>query len=135
MLTLTPLWQAATVVLAGFLVLVGVAHFAVPGYFSTLVPPWPWLPGARPLVLVSGGVEVILGIGLFVDAARPLAAWGVVVLMSVYVATHLDALLRASGDRPRWLDRPAGASARVVVNLAYLGWALGVAIWASGPGG
>ncbi len=132
MLATTALWPTATALLAGFLVLVGAAHFVLPSYFHTLVPPWSWLPEARLLVLMSGGVEVVLGVGLVVGATRPFAAWGAAALMAVYVATHVDALLRASRDRPRWLDRPSGVVARVLVNLVYLGWALGVAVWTSG---
>jgi hypothetical protein len=36
--------------------------------------------------------------------------------------------VRATPDQPRWLERPGGALARVVVNLGYLAWALDVAL-------
>jgi uncharacterized membrane protein len=112
--------------LGGFLLLVGISHFVVPGYYEQLVPPW--LPGARVWVFVSGVAEILIGAGLLLGATRPLAAWAATGLMAVYVASHVDALVRARQGRDRWLDRPAGATARVVVNLAYFGWAAAVAL-------
>lgn len=108
-----------------FLVVVGLSHFAFPGYFAQLVPPW--FPWSRPAVFASGVLEVALGVGLLVEPARSAAAWATVVVMSTYVLTHVDALLRADPRSPSWLDRTAGAAARVLVNLGYVYWALIVA--------
>ncbi len=118
--------QLLAVVLGGFLCLVGVAHFVLTGYFETLVPAW--LPRRRALVLASGVVEVAVGAGLLFEDTRQIAGAAASALMALYVLTHVDALLRASPGGLRWLDRPLGAIARVVVNLGYLAWALVVAI-------
>ncbi|GCB51375.1 hypothetical protein [Streptomyces lomondensis] len=39
----------------------------------------------------------------------------------------MDALRRARPDLPRLLERPAGAVARLVVNILYIAWAVAVA--------
>lgn len=111
--------------LGGFLVLVGTTHFVWTGYFEELVPPW--LPGPRTLVLVSGGAEVAIGVGLLYGGTRQLAATIAVGLLTVYVLTHVDALHRSSPAHAKWLDRPPGASVRVLVNLLYVVWAASVA--------
>jgi hypothetical protein len=36
--------------------------------------------------------------------------------------------VRASPERARFLDRPLGVAARLVVNVAYIGWAVAVAL-------
>ncbi|MFD7298176.1 hypothetical protein ACFV9W_33235 [Streptomyces sp. NPDC059897] len=51
--------RIAAVVLGVFLVTVGVTHFALPGYFRSLVPRR--LPRPALLVAVSGGAEVVVG--------------------------------------------------------------------------
>ena len=114
------------IVLGSFLLLVGILHFAWPHYFESLVPPW--LPSVRALVLASGAAEVLIGLGLLFESTRQPAGVAATALMAVYVLTHVDALLRASADARRWLDRPLGAIARVVVNLGYLAWATAIAI-------
>lgn len=111
--------------LGAFLIVVGLSHFVFPGYFARLVPPW--FPWARPAAFASGVLEIALGVGLLVEPARSAAAWAIVVLMATYVLTHVDALLRSDPQSPSWLDRPVGATARVLVNLGYVYWALVVA--------
>ena len=108
--------------LGGFLVVVGLSHFLWPRYYETLVPVW--LPGRRLLVLLSGVVEMVIGGGLLLERTRHAAAVAAVALMLVYVLTHLDALRRATPEASSWLDRPVPAVARVLVNLAYLAWAM-----------
>lgn len=115
----------AATALGAFLAVVGLSHFVATNYFLTLVPPW--LPAARALVLVSGGVEVIIGTGLLWEPTRPASAWSAAALIAVYLLTHVDALWRSSSQHARWLSRPAGAAARVAVNAGYLLWALYVA--------
>ena len=115
----------AATALGAFLAVVGLSHFVVTNYFLTLVPPW--LPAARALVLVSGGVEVLIGAGLLWGPTRLASAWSAAALIAVYLLTHVDALWRSSSQHARWLSRPAGAAARVAVNAGYLLWALYVA--------
>lgn len=120
--------DALAVALGLLLLVVGMLHFVVPGYFESLVPPW--LPRHRTLVLVSGVVELVIGTGLLLEVSRSPAAFAASGLFVVYVLTHVDALVRATPNQPRWLDRPGGALVRVVVNLGYLAWSLVIALGA-----
>ncbi|GAA3088701.1 hypothetical protein ACFQ0X_01790 [Streptomyces rectiviolaceus] len=115
----------AAVALAVFLVVTGVMHFLAPGYFRTLVPAW--LGRERLLVAVSGAVEVVVGALVLVPCSRPAGGWAAAVLITCYLVSHVDALRRARPDRPRLLERPAGAVARLVVNVLYIAWAVAVA--------
>lgn len=117
---------ALTLALGAFLVVVGATHFLFPRYYVRLVPPW--LAHSRLLVLASGACEIVIGAALWIEPTRTLAGWAGVGLMGVYVLTHVDALGRSRSDSQSWLERPTGAIARVVVNLAYLAWALVVAV-------
>lgn len=111
--------------LAVFLVVTGIMHFLVPGYFRMLVPAW--LRRERLLVAVTGAAEAVVGALVLVPCTRPAGGWAAAVLIACYLVSHVDALRRARRDRPRLLERPVGAVARLVVNVLYIAWAVAVA--------
>ncbi|MEV0371057.1 hypothetical protein AB0I10_14675 [Streptomyces sp. NPDC050636] len=111
--------------LAVFLVVTGVMHFLVPGYFRMLVPAW--LRREQLLVAVTGAAEVVVGALVLVPSTRPAGGWAAAVLITCYLVSHVDALRRARPDRPRLLERPAGAVTRLAVNVLYIAWAVAVA--------
>ncbi|MBT2419361.1 hypothetical protein J7F01_32830 [Streptomyces sp. ISL-22] len=120
----------AAVALATFLLVVGLAHFAVPGWFRSLVPSW--LGSAGVLVAASGAAEIVVGALVLVPRTRSAGAWAAAGLIAVYLVSHVDALRHARRGHERVLLRPFGVAARLVVNAGYLGWAVGVAL--AGPG-
>lgn len=97
----------------------------VPSYFRTLVPSW--LGRARLLVAASGAAEVMVGVLVLIPPSRSAAGWAAAALITGYLVSHVDALWRARAHHPRMLERPAGAVTRLVVNLAYIAWAVAVA--------
>ncbi|ARF53473.1 hypothetical protein [Streptomyces gilvosporeus] len=113
------------VALAVFLAVTGVMHFLTPGYFRTLVPAW--FRRERLLVAVTGAAEVVVGALVLVPCSRSVGGWAAVFLITCYQVSHADALRRARPDRPRVLERPVGAVARLVVNVLYIAWAIAVA--------
>ncbi|MFC0842799.1 MULTISPECIES: hypothetical protein [Streptomyces] len=119
----------ASVALAVFLVVTGVMHFLSPGYFRALVPVW--LGRERLLVAGSGAAEVVAGALVLLPGGRQAGGWAAAALITCYLVSHGDALVRARPDRPRLLERPVGAVARLVVNVLYIAWAVTVA--ASAP--
>ncbi|HEX4412647.1 MAG TPA: hypothetical protein VH107_03395 [Lacipirellulaceae bacterium] len=63
----------------------GITHFAKPGIFVHIVPPF--LPWPLALVLVSGFFEIAGGLGLLVPALRSAAGIGLIALLvAVYPA-------------------------------------------------
>ncbi|MGW0846014.1 DoxX family protein [Streptomyces sp. NPDC002787] len=115
--------------LAVFLVATGVMHFLAPDYFRTLIPAW--LRRPRLLVAGSGAAEIVVGVLVLVPRTRAAGSLSAAVLVTCYLVSHVDALRRARPDRPRLLERPVGAGARLVVNVLYIMWAVAVA--RSGP--
>jgi uncharacterized membrane protein len=67
-------WVFAALFVAG-----GVGHFVATGLYEKLMPPY--LPWHRPLVLLSGAFEVVLGVLLLVPRTSRLAAWGLIALL------------------------------------------------------
>ncbi len=88
------------------MVLGGLGHFLEPEYFVSFIPGF--VPWREPLIYLSGGLEIILGIGAFSTTSRPLAARLIMWLLIIYTPLHLMDLFRsdpAIGDRTMALIR------------------------------
>ena len=66
---------------------VGVKHFINPDFFVTIVPPI--INWKEEAVLVSGFIEVILGILLLFNQTRKLAAWGIILLLIAVLPANI----------------------------------------------
>lgn len=65
--------------LALFFVGAGLNHFLNVDFYVGIMPPY--LPYHRELVLLSGGVELLLGGALLVPPLTRMAAWGLIALL------------------------------------------------------
>lgn len=64
---------------------IGCQHFTNPSFFFKIVPPY--LPFPLELVYISGGFEILFGLGLLFKKTRFYASWGLVfLLIAVYPA-------------------------------------------------
>ena len=66
---------------------VGVKHFINPDFFVTIVPPI--INWKEEAVLVSGFIEVLLGILLLFNQTRRLAAWGIILLLIAVLPANI----------------------------------------------
>jgi uncharacterized membrane protein len=111
---------------AGFFVVAGSLHFAVPGPYIRIVPPW--LPWPAHLVAISGFFEILGGLGLIAPAFRRAAAWGLVALLAavfpanIYMAT--DPTAAGAANIPTVL-----LWARLPLQVAFAWWVL----WSTRP--
>lgn len=80
----------ARIAAAVMFVLIGAMHLVKPGKLSYMIESW--LPYATQLVLLSGVLEIILGLGLLFPSSEIYAAWGLMILLvlmfpaNIYVA-------------------------------------------------
>lgn len=108
-------------VMGGLYVLAGSLHFLAPDAYLPLMPPW--LPAHRPLILLSGAAEIVLGAAVLVPALRPLAAWGLIALLiaifpaNVHVALHDVPLFGATEGAGVW------NWVRLPFQLVLIAWA------------
>ncbi|MEV4293225.1 hypothetical protein [Microbispora rosea] len=77
------------------------------------------------------GDELAVAALILAPATRTFGAWAAAALISGYLVSHLDAVRHARPGHPSVLLRPWGVSARLTVNLAYIGWAVVVALAAT----
>ena len=77
--------------LAAIMVGAGIAHFASPTGFERIVPAF--LPVPHLLVLVSGGFEILGGLGLLLARTRRLASFGLIVLFVAVFPANVNMAL------------------------------------------
>jgi uncharacterized membrane protein len=81
-------------VFAALFVIGGAGHFVAPDSYMRIMPPY--LPYHRPLVLLSGILEIALGVLLLVPRFSRLAAWGLIALLiavfpaNIYLYQHQE---------------------------------------------
>lgn len=104
--------------LSAFMVFGGVMHFLNPGFYLKMMPPYlPWHSG---LVMLSGVLEILLGIFLVVPRFTRFAAWGIIALLiavfpaNIYLASHPELMPDAS---------PTVHLLRLPFQAVFIAWA------------
>jgi uncharacterized membrane protein len=111
-------------VLAVFFIAAGLNHFRNPAIYLGMMPPW--LPAPELMGQISGGAEILGGLGLLVPATRRLAGWGLVALLVAIFPANLHVAMQ--GNMPG-LDVPAwGLWLRLPFQLVFLWWVWWVAL-------
>jgi uncharacterized membrane protein len=119
--------QSAGVVCAAiFYVAAGTLHFLKPEPYLRIMPPY--IPWHLAMVRISGGFEILGGLGLLVPPVRRAAAWGLVLLLiavfpaNIYMATNpIDASAASIAPILRW--------GRLPLQLLLVWWLL----WCTRP--
>lgn len=117
---LQQLQNDAMIAAAVMFVLIGIMHLATPRKLTYMIEGW--LPYALELVLISGVLEIVFGIGLLVPAVSIYAAWGLILLLiamfpaNIYVAVKQ---LPAPGGLPAkaWYTW-----SRLAFQPVYIAW-------------
>jgi len=88
--------------MAALYTVAGILHFVLPKVYLRIMPPY--IPQPELMVLLSGIAEVGLGVGLLFPQTRPLAAWGLIMLLiAVFPANLFMATSERFANLPRWL--------------------------------
>ena len=114
--------RRSRLLLAGFLLFMGVLHFAVPKPFAKIIPRW--MPG-NPMMwaYVSGGWELTSGALLAMPRTRRLGGWcAAATLVAVYPANVQMAI-----DNPPSTPYGVGLLLRLPMQLPMIAWAIKVA--------
>lgn len=90
------------ILLALFFIVAGCLHFIFPANYMRVMPPW--LPAHLTLVLVSGGFELLGGIGVLLPRVRRMAGIGLILLSLAVLPANVQMWLnaQAAGSAVGW---------------------------------
>ena len=89
--------------LALLFIIGGFNHFRKPKIYEGIMPPY--IPVHSSLVLASGIFEMIFGFMLITVESQSIGAWGIIVLLIVFIPVHIYMLQneKASLKLPKWV--------------------------------
>ncbi len=81
----------------------GVLHFVYPKVYLRIMPPW--IPGPKPMVYLSGLLEIAFGAALFFPGARETGLYGIIALLLLFLPVHVHMLgnRKAAMGLPSWV--------------------------------
>lgn len=84
-------------------VLAGMNHFRKPKLYERVIPPY--IPAQATIVLLSGLLEMILGFMLMNGNTQTEAAWGIIILLILFIPVHIYMLQeqKAALKLPKWV--------------------------------
>jgi uncharacterized membrane protein len=102
----------------------GIAHFASPKFFVSIMPPY--IPAHLSLVYVSGFFEILGGLGVLPAATRRLAGYGLLALLAAVYPANLHMALH-----PELFPKVSRAAlyARLPLQFVFAAWVW----WATQP--
>jgi uncharacterized membrane protein len=108
-----------TILIIGY-VAAGINHFRIPAFYIGIIPGY--LPYPKILNTLAGISEIACGLMLIFVRTRVIAAWGIVVLLILFLPVHIamlsgDTYIGAVPVKPVW------AWVRVFVQPVLIAWA------------
>ncbi|WP_027067824.1 MauE/DoxX family redox-associated membrane protein [Maribacter sp. Hel_I_7] len=96
----------------------GILHFIKPKVYLRIMPQY--LPFHKPLVLLSGLAEIILGFGLFFKVTKDFSIYGIIAMLAVFLLVHFYMLSseKAGAGFPKWV-----LLLRLPLQFALMYWA------------
>ncbi|WP_111684294.1 DoxX family protein [Winogradskyella tangerina] len=113
------------IILVGFYVFAGAYHFINPEFYSDLIPDY--LPYPLAINYLSGALEIVLGLGVAFPKTRLLAVKGLIILLILFIPSHVDFIIKGSCVESAFCVSPWIAWVRLLVIhpiLMYWSWAV-----------
>ncbi len=121
---MSALRTAARGLLAVFFIAAGANHFFAPAIYLGMMPPW--LPWPEAMNAISGGAEILGGIGLLVPRTRRAAGWGLIALLIAIFPANLHVALQ--GHMPGTTFSATALWVRLPFQALLIAWVWWVAL-------
>ena len=104
------------ILMSAMLLFAGFYHFYKPKFYNPIIPNF--LPKLA-VTYVSGLVELMLGIGLFIKGYESISAYGIFILMLVFLPIHI---WDATREKPAMKTKKI-AYIRILIQFQLIAWA------------
>lgn len=105
------LWFVLKIIVALFMIYVGVQHFLKPEFYLPFVPSF--LPFQTFIVYLSGAIEIIVGVLLLTKKYQGIGAYALLLLMLVFLPVHINDVI---SDTPA-IGSQKAAVIRLIIQL------------------
>lgn len=99
----------------------GVNHFRHPNGYINIIPPY--IPFPIFLNYLSGAFEILFGFLLAFNATRNIGAWGICLLLLVFLPVHIQMILDAPFKLGTFVVSPLVAWLRLALQPLLILWA------------
>ncbi len=99
-------------------ILAGAFHFITPKIYLRIIPDY--IPWHKFMVVLSGIVEILLGLLLVFEATRNIAAYAIILMLIVFLPVHIEMLVNKKKRLrlPLWV-----LFARIPLQFGLMYWA------------
>ncbi len=109
---MTVLKKVSTITLILGYIAAGINHFRVPEFYIAIIPRY--IPYPQFMNGAAGICEIIFGLGLAFNITKKYAAWGIVLMLAVFLPVHISMVT----DAPFKVDGTTVSSLLVWLRLA-----------------
>lgn len=114
--------KLSVLLLGIFFIVAGINHFLMPDFYLPLIPPY--IPFPQMVNYLAGIAEIFLGIVFLVPKYRPIASKGIILLLVLFIPSHVHFILIGSCVENGLCVHPAIAWLRlVVIHPLLIFWA------------
>ena len=99
----------------------GINHFINPSSYLKIIPSY--LPSPLTLNYIAGIAEIVAGLVLFFPAQRRVAAWGIIILLVLFIPAHIYMIQEAPLQMGSVVITPLIAWIRLPLQLVLIAWA------------
>ena len=115
------LLRISYIILAFAFMLAGFNHFRNPEPYLSLIPPYIPLPNF--INFLVGFFEISLGAGLLIKSTRKKSAWGIIILLILFIPAHIFMIQKAPFMMGATLITPTIAWLRLPLQFVLILWA------------
>lgn len=114
--------KLSVLLLGIFFIVAGINHFLMPDFYLPLIPPY--IPFPQMVNYLAGIAEIFLGIVFLVPKYRPIASKGIILLLVLFIPSHVHFILIGSCVENGLCVHPAIAWLRLVfIHPLLIFWA------------
>jgi uncharacterized membrane protein len=108
--------------MAFFYVFAGVNHFFNPDFYLPLIPPY--FPKPEAINIVSGLIEIILGLAILAPSLRKKVSTGIILMLIAFIPAHIYMIQLDSCITDDFCFHPSVGWIRLlIVHPLLIGWA------------